>query len=35
MRACDEGKVDAVNALLQAGADVHIQNKVRNNILLE
>ena len=29
------GKVSIVEVLLKAGADVHIQNKVRNNKLLE
>ena len=29
--ACREGKVDVVKVLLQAGADMNIQNKVRNN----
>ena len=28
--ACREGKVDVVKVLLQAGADMNIQNKVRN-----
>ena len=33
MYACIEDKVDVVKVLLQAGANIDVQYKVRNNIM--
>ena len=33
MRACIKGNVDVVKVLLQAGANMDIQDKVRNNVM--